>query len=344
MQHTTIAVDVAKSVFQIAISHHPGRVDEEHRLSRARFLRFFANRPASTVLLEACGSAHHWGRALEQLGHTVRLLPPHETRRYVRRTKTDRTDAHALLEAARNEEIHAVPIKSETQQAVASLHRIRTTWLRTRTARFNTLRGLLREFGITIPVGPRHVVPRVMALIADADSPVPMSLRTPLAELCDEIFILTNRLKDLERHLAAVAEQLPQVALLRTIPGIGLLNATALVACVGDVRRFPTGRHFASYLGLTPREHSSGGRRRLGAITKQGDQYLRTLLIHAGRGTLSHSFTPERATPFRVWARAVAERRGPNIATVAIANRLARIVWRVWRDNRPFVVEGPVAA
>ena len=239
-------------------------------MSRARFLPFFANHPASTVLLEACGSAHHWGRALEQLGHTVRLLPPHETRRYVRRTKTDRTDARAWLEAARNEEIHAVPIKSETQQAVASPHRIRTTWLRTRTARFNTLRGLLREFGITITVGPRHLVPRVMALIADAESPVPMSLRTPLAELCDEVTVLTCRLKDLERHLAGVAEQLPQVALLRTIPGIGLLNATALVACVGDVRRFPTGRHFASYLGLTPREHSSGGRRRLGAITSKG--------------------------------------------------------------------------
>ena len=310
-------------------------------MSRARFLPFFANRPASTVLLEACGSAHHWGRALEQLGHTVRLLPPHETRRYVRRTKTDRTDARAL-EAAWNEEIHAVPIKSETQ-AVASLHRIRTTWLRTRTARFNTLRGLLREFGVTIPVGPRHVVPRVMALIADADSPVPMSLRTPLAELCDEIFILTNRLKDLERHLAAVAEQLPQVTLLRTIPGIGLLNATALEACVGDVRRFPTGRHFASYSGLTPREHSSGGRRRLGAITKQGDQYLHTLLT-CGRGTLSHSVNPERATPFRMWARSVAERRGANIATVAIANRLPRMEWRVWRDDRPFVVERPVAA
>ena len=197
-------------------------------MSRARFLPFFANHPASTVLLEACGSAHHWGRALEQLGHTVRLLPPHETRRYVRRTKTDRTDARAWLEAARNEEIHAVPIKSETQQAVASPHRIRTTWLRTRTARFNTLRGLLREFGITITVGPRHLVPRVMALIADAESPVPMSLRTPLAELCDEVTVLTCRLKDLERHLAGVAEQLPQVALLRTIPGIGLLNATAL--------------------------------------------------------------------------------------------------------------------
>ena len=344
MQHTTIAVDLAKSVFQVAISRAPGRVDEEHRLSRARFVPFFATQPAATVLLEACGSAHHWGRTLGKLGHTVRLLPPHATRCYVRRNKTDRTDARALLEAARNEEIHPVPVKSETQQALASLHRIRSAWVGTRTARLNALRGLLREFGITIPVGPRHVVPRVSALIADADSPLPMSLRTPLAELCDELFILNDRLQELEHQLAALAAQLPQVALLQTIPGIGLLNATALVACVGDVRRFPSGRHFASYLGLTPREHSSGGRRRLGGMSKQGDQYLRTLLMHAARGTLSHSAHPDRATPFRRWARSVAERRGANIALGAIANRLARMVYRVWRDNRPFVVDGPIGA
>ena len=297
MQHTTIAVDLAKSVFQVAISRRPGRVDEEHRLSRARLLPFFATQPAATVLLEACGSAHHWGRTLAQLGHTVRLLPPHETRRHVRRNKTDQTDARAMLEAARNEEIHAVPIKSETQQAVTSLHRIRTTWLRTRTARLNTLRGLLREFGITIPVGARQVVPRVAALIEDAEAPVPMSLRATLAELCDEIRTLTGRLRALDHQLAAVAEQLPHVAHLRTIPGIGLLNATALVACVGDVHRFPSGRHCPSYLGLTPREHSSGGRRRLGAISKQGDQYLRTLLMHAARGTLSHSLHPTKPSP-----------------------------------------------
>ena len=176
MQHTTIAVDLAKSVFQVAVSHHTGRVDEEHRLTRARFLRFFAQRPAATVLLQACGLAHHWARTLEQLGHTVQLLPPHETRRYVRRNKTDRADAKALLEAARNEEIHPVPVKSVSQQAVASLHRVRTTWVRTRTARLNTLRGLLREFGVTIPVGARHVVPQVRALVEDAEASVPDGL------------------------------------------------------------------------------------------------------------------------------------------------------------------------
>ena len=344
MQHTTIAVDLAKSVFQVAISHRPGRVDEEHRLSRGRFLSFFADRPAATVLLEACGSAHHWSRALKRLGHTVRLLPPHDVRRYVRRNKTDRADAKALLEAARNEEIHAVPVKSETQQAMASLHRIRSAWLGTRTARLNALRGLLREFGVTIPVGARHVVPHVSGLIEDADAPVPVSLRPTLAALCEEIRTLEGRIRALERHLAALAEQLPHVAHLRTIPGIGILNATALVACVGDVRRFPSGRHFASYLGLTPREHSSGTRRRLGAISKQGDRYLRTLLMHGARALLSHSLHPAKTTPFRTWARDVAARRGANIAIAAIANRLARMVWRVWRDNRPFVAERLVAA
>ena len=344
MQHTTIAVDLAKSVFQVAVSHHTGRVDEEHRLTRARFLRFFAQRPAATVLFEACGSAHHWARTLEQLGHTVQLLPPHETRRYVRRNKTDRADAKALLEAARNEEIHPVPVKSVSQQAVASLHRVRTTWVRTRTARLNTLRGLLREFGVTIPVGARHVVPQVRALVEDAEASVPMALRPSLDVLCDEIRTLEQRIHGLERELAALAQQVSHVAHLRTIPGIGLLNATALVACVGDVRRFPSGRHFASYLGLTPREHSSGHRRQLGAISKQGDRYLRTLLMHGARAVLSHSGNPQKTTPFRTWARAIAARRGANIATAAIANRLARMVWRVWRDDRPFVAETRIAA
>ena len=181
-------------------------------------------------------------------------------------------------------------------------------------------------------------------MIEDADTLVPASLRPSLAALCEDIRTLETRIRELERHLAALADQIPHVAHLRTIPGIGLLNATALVACVGDVRRFPSGRHFASYLGLTPREHSSGGRRRLGAISKQGDRYLRTLLMHAARGTLSHSLHPTKPTPFRAWARTVAERRGSNIAIAAVANRLARMVWRVWRDDRAFIAEGPVAA
>ena len=216
MEHTTIAVDLAKSVFQVAVSHRPGRVDEEHRLTRARVLRFFAERPAATVLLEACGSAHHWGRELERLGHTVQLLPP-DVHRYVRRSKTDRADAKALLEAARNDEIHAVPVKTVSQQALTTLHRIRSTWQATRTMRLNSLRGLLREFGVTIPAGAHHVVPRVRALLEDPDAPVPMSVRPSLTVLCDEVRRLEDRVTQLERQLTALAKQLPQVAHLRTM-------------------------------------------------------------------------------------------------------------------------------
>jgi transposase len=167
MEHTTIAVDLAKSVFQVAVSHRPGRLDEERRLARDRFLAFFAQRPPATIVLEACGSAHYWARQLQPLGHAVRLLPAHDVRPYVRRNKTDRTDAKGLLEANRNKEIHPVPVKSIEHQAIASLHRLRSTWLATRTARLNTLRGLLREFGIFIPVGSQRVVPRVRALLSE---------------------------------------------------------------------------------------------------------------------------------------------------------------------------------
>ena len=336
MEHTTIAVDLAKSVFQVAVSHRPGRVDEEHRLTRARVLRFFAERPAATVLLEACGSAHHWGRELERLGHTVQLLPPYDVHRYVRRSKTDRADAKALLEAARNDEIHPVPVKTVSQQALTTLHRIRSTWQATRIMRLNSLRGLLREFGVTIPAGAHHVVPRVRALLEDPEAPVPMSVRPSLAVLCDEVRRLEDQINDLERQLAALAKQLPLVAHLRTIPGVGLLTATALVACVGEVRRFPSGRYFASYLGLTPKEHSSGSRRRLGAISKQGDRYLRTLLIHGARSVLWRAKSQPTPDAFRTWALALERRRGHNKAAVAVANKLARMIWRIWQSDRPF--------
>ncbi len=343
MQHTTIAVDIAKSVFQVAVSDRPGRVTAQHRVSRGRFVQFFVARPPATVLLEACGSAHYWGRQLTSLGHTVRLLPPHDVHRYVRRNKTDATDAKALLEADRNEEIRPVPIKTVEQQALASLHRLRSAWQATRTARLNTLRGLLREFGVTIPVGARHVVPQVRALVEDTESPVPAALRSTLAVACEEIGELETAVLGVERQLAALARQMPAVTELLTVPGIGLLTATALVGCVGDIRRFHSGRGFASYLGLTPKEHSSGSRRRLGAISKQGDRYLRMLLIHGGRSVLWAAKRTQTPDALRAWALAVERRRGHNIAAVAVANKLARIAWAVWSEGRAFTAVRPAA-
>jgi transposase len=343
MEHTTIAVDLAKSVFQVAVSHRPGHVSVERRLSRTRLLTYFAQQPPATVLLEACGSAHHWARQLQQLGHAVRLLPAHDVHRYLRRNKTDRTDTRALLEANRNDEIHPVPIKSVEQQAIASLHRLRSTWLATRTARLNTVRGLLREFGITIPVGAHHVVPQIRELAADPATTVPSILLAVITETDDEIGRLEANIKAIDRQLAAVAAQMPDVMLLQTVPGVGLITATAVVALVGDIRRFPSARSFASYVGLTPKEASSGSSRRLGAISKQGDVYLRMLLIHGARSFLWHAKRMTAPSSLQRWALQTEQRRGHNVAAVAVANKLARIIWAVWQQQRPFTVESRIA-
>jgi len=271
MHSTTIAVDLAKSVFEVAVSQRPGTVRARRRLSRGQFSRWLAEQAPATVVMEACGTAHFWGREARARGHRVVLLPPHAVRPYVPRTKTDGADAKGLLEALRNEQIRAVPVKSVEQHVLAGLHRLRSAWMATRTARLNTLRGLLRELGFVIPVGARQLVPHAMALVTDVDSGVPDALRGVLAEAAREVRELEARVREVERSLDAMARESEVVVRLRTIPGVGLLTATALLAFVGDVHRFPSGRHFASYLGLTPRESSSGLRRRLGAISKRGD-------------------------------------------------------------------------
>jgi transposase len=334
---TRIAVDVAKAVFEIAISDRPGHVVRRERPQRAQFLPFMAQQPKATVVMEACGSAHHWGRKLQALGHRVVLLPPHHVRPYIRRNKTDRTDAKGLLEASRNEDIRPVPVKTVDQQVLTSLHRLRSGWMMERTARLNALRGLLRELGVFIPMGSREVVPAVWALIEDADSDLPEALRPIFAEACLEIRDIEARIKQVERQLEATTEHLPAVGYLLTIPGIGLLTATALVAFIGDIRRFPSARHFASYLGLTPREYSSGLKRNLGRISKRGDGYLRTLLIHGARSVLVHA-RKQQPDRLREWANTLAKTHVHNKAAVAVANKLARIVWAVWSREQPFAL------
>lgn len=333
MKDTTISVDTAKSVFEIAISDRPGHVRARYRLTRTAFLRFFAEREPVRVLLEACGSAHHWGRQLRALGHEVVLLPPHAVRPYVTRNKTDRSDARALLEASRNTDIHPVPVKSCSQQAITSLHRVRSGWLTTRTARLNAIRGLLREYGVAIPAGARQVIPSLARILDQADSPVPVALHHCLRSLAQDIEQLEERIHALELQLRHLSKELPVVGMLQTIPGVGPLSATALVAFVGDISRFPTGRHFASYLGLTPREDSSGLRRRLGAISKRGDAYLRMLLIHGARAVLWASRRRERTDRLRLWVQKLQSSRGHNKAAVALANKLSRIVWAVWKSG-----------
>jgi transposase len=332
---TRIAVDVAKAVFEIAVSGRPGHVGRRERLPRTQFLTFFAQQPAATVVMEACGSAHYWGRRIQDLGHRVVLLPPHHVRPYVRHNKTDRTDAKGILEASRNEDIRPVPVKTVAQQVLTSLHRFRSAWMTERTARLNTVRGLLRELGVFIPVGSRLVVPAVWALLEDADSELPDALRPVFAAACHEIRDIEARIKHVDRQLEAMTEQLPVVEHLLTIPGIGLLTATALFAFIGDIHRFPSGRHLASWLGLTPREYSSGLKRHLGRISKRGDGYLRTLLIHGARSTLLHA-RKQQPDHLRQWAHKLEQTHVHNKATVAVANKVARIVWAVWSRLQPY--------
>jgi transposase len=334
-----IGVDLAKSVFEVALSTTPGRVQERRRLSRAALPSFFAAQPPAEVLLEACGSAHHWGRELQRLGHRVVLMHPRDVARYRDGNKTDRADAKALLEAARNQALSRVPVKSLEQQAVVALHRLRQGYLHTRTARINAVRGHLREFGCVIPVGAHHVLPRVSAAL-EGDT-VPTLLRPALQAALEEIGTLETRAEAVRTELLRLAEQMPDAQLLRTVPGVGVLTATALVAFVGDIHRFRSGRHFAAYLGLTPRERSSGPLRRLGTITKHGNSYLRMLLIHGTRSAVRVGAVTRHPDDLRTWARALAARKGHNVAAVALANKLARVCWRVWRDQRPFQRRDP---
>jgi transposase len=309
-------------------------------LSRARFDRFFVNRPACRIVMEACGSAHHHARRLSSQGHRVVLLPAQYARAYVRRNKTDAADAAALIEASRCPDIRPVPIKSVDQQALQQLHRLRSQWMAARTSRINFLRGCLREFGVAIPVGAKRAIQAVRDTLSCGNSAAPALLHSSLFELLAEIDALEQRCKQIDRELARLSEHDPVVERLLQIPGIGPLTATALRASVVDIQRFPTGRHLASWLGLTSREHSSGERRRLGRISKQGDPYLRTLLIHGARAVLLAARSAQRRGSsldrLRTWALELQERRGHNKAAVALANKLARIVWATWRHDRDF--------
>ncbi len=247
MNATTVAVDLARSVFQLAVADSSWHVVESHRLTRTQFERWFANRAVSLVIMEACGSAHHWARWLDSLGIEVRLLPAAYIRAYVRRNKTDAADARALLEAARAADIAPVRVKSIEQQALQGLHRIRSLWMSTRTSRINALRGFCREFGLTIPQGAWTGVEAITRVLADPRSPVPALIRETMQLLIEEIRLLEQRIAQLERELMELARHSAACTQLMSVPGIGLLTATAMVVATGgNVTHFKDARHFAS--------------------------------------------------------------------------------------------------
>jgi transposase len=333
-KHTTIAMDIAKNVFEVAVSDEPGRVKERRRLTKSGMLRFFANREPARVVIEACGAAHALARELASYGHALVLLPPGQVRRYVLRNKTDRTDTKGLLEADRNEEIVPVPVKTVAQQALVAVHRLRSGWMATRTARLNAIRGFLRELGVSVPVGATRVLPALTEAMGAGK--VPGTLEALLLTTAAEIRDLEGRIEEAERTLRRMSQDMAAAVRLQTVPGIGLLTATALIGSVGEPGRFPSGRHMASFLGLVPRESSSGDRRRLGSITKRGDEYVRMLFTHGARSVLHAASRRKENDRLRAWALETQRRCGHNKATVALANKLTRIAWAVWLKDSPY--------
>ena len=340
MHATTVAIDLAKDVFELAFADSQGRIIERKRLSRGTFSRCLANRAPLRVVLEACGSAHHWARVFQAQGHQVWLLPARDVRPYVRRNKTDRADAAGILEADRCGQIASVAVKTPEQQGVQAQHRVRERLKAQRTALLNLLRGVLREFGLVIPLGVAKVKPLAREALEDGENALPMTLRETLSDLLHHIDLLTGMMLEIERRLDGFARRDSDSRRHQQAPGVGVLTATAISASAGDLRRFTSGRHFAAWLGLTPREHSSGRSRKLGSITKRGDPYLRTLLIHGARSALNAALMRHKRGQvldrLQSWALEVAERRGHNKAAVALANKLARRLWAMARDGASF--------
>ena len=336
MQCTTIGIDLSKTVFQLSLADSRHRVVDRRRLSRRQFSRFLATAEPTRLVMEACSTAHYWSRIAKQHGHQVKLLHAHYVRPYVRRSKTDSADADALLRADQDRDLKPVPTKNEHQQALQSLHRIRSQWKKTRTARICCARALLAEFGVTLPRDSKDLALR----LRQASDDLPHILQQNFHTLIDEIVQLSNNLENMDRDLKTLLANEPDGVRLQTINGIGAITATALIGRVPDIHAFKRGRAFAGWLGITPREYSSGNTRRLGSISKKGDRYLRTLLIHGARSALLAAARARASdkplTHLQRWALDTQQRVGHNKATVALANKMARIVWAVWTQRKTF--------
>jgi transposase len=325
----TIGLDLAKSVFQAQGVDEKGRRVFGRSLKRAEVMAFFAAHPRCLVGMEACSSAHHWARQLQALGYEVKLIPPQYVRPFVKRQKTDANDAAAIAEAVRRPDMRFVAIKSVEQQVVLAHHRVRAGLNKQRTALSNSLRGLLAEFGIAVPRGMRALRERLAQALAPVESEAPAALRGLLAQMQGQLLELENQLAQVERaimqwHRANAASQR-----LAEVPGIGYLTATATVASCNDARQYRNARQFAAALGITPRQHSSGGRIVLGAISRQGDGYLRQLYIHGGRAVVqAHERRAQlQPTAARGWLHELLKRRPKNVAVVAQGHRNMRIAW-----------------
>lgn len=321
MKIRTVGMDLAKQVFQVHGVDAQGEAVLRKKLERSKVLEFFVNLPPCLIGMEACGSAHYWARKLQAMGHVVKLIAPQFVKPYVKTNKNDAADAEAICEAVTRPNMRFVPIKTDEQQAILSVHRVRQSFVRARTAQANQIRGLLAEFGLVIPQGIAYIARRLPQLMEQPE--LPDSFRVLLQRLYAHLKELDKQVDELEVTIAHWHRESELSRKLAEVPGIGPITATALVASVGDAKNFKNGRQLAAWLGLVPRQHSSGGKSVLLGISKRGDTYLRTLLIHGARAVIRHA----QNKPAIGWLGRLLDRRNKNIAAVALANKNARIVW-----------------
>ena len=325
MKITTLGIDIAKSVFQLHGVDADGAVVLQKKLRRGAVLGFLGKLELCLIGMEACATSHYWSREIAALGHDVRLIPPAYVKPYVKRQKNDAADAEAICEAVTRPNMRFVPVKTEEHQGVLVLHRSRDLLMRQRTMILNAIRAHFAEFGIIAAQGPRKVAELVVRLRDDDTLGLPETARSALLALAVQLGSLAAELLNIERQLMAWHRQSAASQRLETIPGVGLITATALAASVSDPNVFRSGRQFAAYLGLVPRQNSSGGKDRLGHISKMGNGYLRRLLVVGATSVTRRAPTTDTRTG--AWVRSLLERKPTRLVTVAIANKTARTAW-----------------
>ena len=339
---TTIGLDIAKSVFQVHGIDAEGKVVIRRQLKRRYVLAFFQKLPPCLVGIEACASSHHWSRELKALGHTVRLMPPAYVKPYVKRQKNDAADAEAICEAVTRANMRFVATKTPEQQSCLMLHRTRHLFIRQQTAVINAIRGHLAEFGIVAPVG-RKGVEELLDVVADSsDRRVSEIARACLTALGAQLRRFKEQILEFDRMIRAWHRSSETSRRLDEIPGVGPVLATALVASIADPRAFRSGRNFSAWVGLVPKQHSSGGKDRLGSISKQGDRYLRSLFMAGALAVIRYAKL--HGTKHRPWLTALLARRPTKVAAIALANKIARMAWAMMAKGERYKEPAALAA
>lgn len=337
MKVTTIGLDLAKNIFQVHGIYEDGEVAFNRALRRVQVLTFFEKLEPCLVGIEACGTSHHWARELIKLGHNVKLIPPVYVKPYVKRGKSDAVDAEAICEAVTRPTMRFVEVKTPEQQAILAVHRSRNLIVRQRTQTINMLRAQLAEFGVIFPQGVRHAIHFVKQVLSGEQPDLHEVADDVVFELCEQLLFLHEKIARFDRKMNQIAKLEKRVTLLRTIPGVGPITASAIVATVGSGKQFNNGREFAAWLGLTPLNKSSGGKEKLGRISKMGDQYIRRLLVLGMTSRIRSIRTkPEKFDP---WFADILARKPSRVAAIAMANKTARIIWAVLTRNEPYKVK-----